>query len=46
VAALVEEARKAGVKVAKEPYSLPGSDSKLAFLLDPNGIWLELIERA
>lgn len=45
VAALVKEARQAGVEIAKEPYNLPGSTSKLAFLLDPNGIWVELIER-
>ncbi|MAH17149.1 MAG: lactoylglutathione lyase [Euryarchaeota archaeon] len=45
VAALVAEARKAGVEIAKEPYSLPGSATKLAFLKDPNGIWIELIER-
>lgn len=36
--------KKAGVKVAKEPYSLKGSTSRIAFIEDPNGIWLELIE--
>ena len=46
VAALVADARKAGVEIAKEPYSLPGSTTTLAFLKDPNGIWIELIEKA
>jgi len=46
VAALVADAREAGVEIAKEPYSLPGSATTLAFLKDPNGIWIELIEKA
>jgi len=41
----IEEFRSKGVEVAKEPYSLQGSRSKIAFIKDPNGIWLELIER-
>ena len=40
----VEEYRKKGVEIAKEPYSIQGSKSKIAFIKDPNGIWLELIE--
>ena len=36
--------RNKGVNIAKEPYSLRGSDSKIAFITDPNGIWIELIE--
>jgi len=32
-----------GVEIAKEPYSL--GSSRIAFIKDPNGIWLELIER-
>jgi lactoylglutathione lyase len=40
----VEDLRKKGVEIAKEPYSLQGSKSKIAFIKDPNGIWLELIE--
>ena len=44
-AALVAEAREEGVEIAKEPYSLPGSTTTLAFLKDPNGIWIELIQR-
>ena len=31
------------VEVAKEPYSL--GSSRIAFIKDPNGIWLELIEQ-
>jgi lactoylglutathione lyase len=41
----VEEFRKKGVEIAKEPYSLIGSKSIIAFIKDPNGIWLELIQR-
>jgi lactoylglutathione lyase len=41
----VEEFRRKGVEIAKEPYSLSGSKSVIAFIKDPNGIWLELIQR-
>jgi len=41
----VNEFRRRGVEIAKEPYTLKGSGSKIAFIKDPNGIWLELIER-
>jgi lactoylglutathione lyase len=37
--------RDRGVKVAKEPFELKGSSGKLAFILDPNEVWIELIER-
>ena len=40
----IEKLRKAGVTIAKEPYSVSGSKSKIAFIKDPNGIWIELIE--
>lgn len=43
--AAVEELREAGVTVEHEPYTLSGSGSTLAFVRDPNGIWIELIER-
>lgn len=43
--AAVEELRGAGVTVEHEPYTLSGSGSTLAFVRDPNGIWIELIER-
>jgi lactoylglutathione lyase len=33
------------VEIAMEPYSLKGSTTKIAFIKDPNGIWLEIIER-
>jgi lactoylglutathione lyase len=38
----VESMRARGVEIAKEPYSL--GSSRIAFIKDPNGIWLELIE--
>ncbi|MGD0257900.1 MAG: VOC family protein [Thermoplasmata archaeon] len=38
--------RTKGVRVAKEPYSLSGGGTRLAFILDPNDVWIELIERA
>lgn len=41
----VEEFRSKGVEIAKEPYTLSGSKSVIAFIKDPNGIWLELIQR-
>ena len=40
----VEKLRKAGVEIA-EPYSLGPGSSEIAFVNDPNGIWLELIQR-
>ncbi|HEV8049202.1 MAG TPA: VOC family protein [Thermoplasmata archaeon] len=46
VVAAVEAARAAGARVAKEPYRLAGGTSTIAFLLDPNDVWIELIERA
>jgi lactoylglutathione lyase len=36
--------RERGVKVAMEPFSLQGSSSRIAFVKDPDGNWLELIE--
>jgi lactoylglutathione lyase len=41
--ATVEKLRTRGVEIAKEPYSL--GSSQIAFVKDPNGIWLELIEQ-
>ncbi|HTT73469.1 MAG TPA: VOC family protein [Thermoplasmata archaeon] len=38
--------RTQGVRVAKEPYRLSGGSSRIAFILDPNDVWIELIERA
>ena len=35
--------RSEGVEIAKEPYIL--GTSRIAFIKDPNGIWIEIIER-
>jgi lactoylglutathione lyase len=40
------KARTQNVRVAKEPYRLSGGSSRIAFILDPNDVWIELIERA
>ncbi|HTT14499.1 MAG TPA: VOC family protein [Thermoplasmata archaeon] len=37
-------AKAKGVTVAKEPYTLSGGSSRIAFVLDPNDVWIELIE--
>jgi lactoylglutathione lyase len=37
--------RTKNVRVAKEPYHLSGGSSRIAFVLDPNDVWIELIER-
>jgi lactoylglutathione lyase len=42
--AALAQARGQGAKVAKEPYQLKGGSSRIAFLLDPNDVWIELIE--
>jgi lactoylglutathione lyase len=39
----VDAMRAKGVDIAKEPYWL--GSSQIAFIKDPNGIWLELIEQ-
>jgi lactoylglutathione lyase len=44
VAAEIERLRAGGVAMAMEPFSLQGSSSKIAFIKDPDGNWLELIE--
>jgi lactoylglutathione lyase len=38
--------RSKNVRVAKEPYRLSGGTSRIAFILDPNDVWIELIEPA
>jgi len=45
VAETIERLRSQGVTIAMEPYSLQGSTHKLAFVKDPDGNWLELIEQ-
>ena len=42
---LVENLRGMGVEIAREPYSLGPGSSRIAFIKDPNGIWIELIEQ-
>jgi lactoylglutathione lyase len=42
--AFLARARDAGVRVAREPYRLSGGSGRLAFVLDPNDVWIELIE--
>ena len=44
VRATVDELKGNGVTIAMEPFSLGGSSSKIAFVKDPDGNWLELIE--
>jgi lactoylglutathione lyase len=46
VDARIRELRANGVTIAMEPFSLHGSSSKIAFLKDPDGNWLELIQRS
>ncbi len=36
--------RTKNVRVAKEPYRLSGGSARIAFILDPNDVWIELIE--
>lgn len=38
------DARARGVRVAKEPFRLAGGAHRIAFVLDPNDISIELIE--
>jgi lactoylglutathione lyase len=38
------EARARGIRVAKEPFQLAGGSGRLAFILDPDDVWIELIE--
>ena len=44
VEAKVNELKGKGVTIAMEPYTLQGSSAKIAFIRDPDGNWLELIE--
>jgi lactoylglutathione lyase len=44
VGAAIERLRERGVTIAMEPFSLQGSSSKIAFIKDPDGNWLELIQ--
>ncbi len=42
--AFLVRARARGVRVAREPYRLAGGSGRLAFILDPDDVWIELIE--
>jgi lactoylglutathione lyase len=44
--AALARARAAGAKVEKEPYTLSGGSHRIAFVTDPNQIWIELVENA
>jgi lactoylglutathione lyase len=44
VTAEIERLRAVGVAIAMEPFSLQGSKSTIAFIKDPDGNWLELIQ--
>ena len=46
VEATIKELREKGVTIAMEPYSLQGSSSEIAFIRDPDGNWLELIQQS
>ncbi len=43
--AAMRELQAQGAKVARAPYTLKGSSNRIAFVNDPNGIWIELLER-
>ncbi len=45
VDSVVEELRRKGVNIRKEPYNLSRGQSRIAFISDPNDIWIELIQR-
>jgi lactoylglutathione lyase len=45
LAAAMRRLEASGGKIAKEPYELKGGSSRIAFVTDPNGIWIELLER-
>jgi len=42
---VVEELRRKGVTVKKEPFRFSDGKSRIAFITDPNDIWIELIQR-
>ncbi len=41
----IKRFREQEVEIARKPYTLKGSTTNIAFVKDPNGIWLEIIER-
>jgi len=44
VRAAIERLRGQGVAIAMEPFTLKGGSHQIAFIKDPDGNWLELIE--
>jgi len=42
--ATVEQLRQQGTTIAMEPFTLKGGTHQIAFIKDPDGNWLELIE--
>ncbi len=42
--ATIEKFRKDGVTIAMEPFKLSGGKRQIAFIKDPDGNWLEIIE--
>jgi lactoylglutathione lyase len=42
--ATIEQLRAQGVTIAMEPFKLKGGTHPIAFIKDPDGNWLELIE--
>jgi len=40
----IERLREQGVAIAMEPFKLKGGGHQIAFIKDPDGNWLELIE--
>jgi lactoylglutathione lyase len=44
LAGVIERLRGAGVKIVKEPKKSPGGTRSIAFVEDPNGIPVELLE--
>ena len=44
IESVIERLRAKEVTIAMEPFSLQGSTSKIAFIKDPDGNWLELIQ--
>jgi len=42
--ATVEQLRTQAVTIAMEPFKLKGGSREIAFIKDPDGNWLELIE--
>jgi len=42
--ATVERLRQQGTTIAMEPFTLKGGTHQIAFIKDPDGNWLELVE--